>query len=194
MSLPKRELVHYKKTLHASLQRRGQNANSEIEYTKCTLYFALAGSYGVSVAKILDHWSLTRSVNLRVTHSPAMPGTFSSLLRVSYHDIRHGTSETRMPWYMAGSLTFSFLRSRWQEKRSRHTRRMRNPQLYVSCTRPMACVSSGGNSWGYTLGSLVLAKFHNAWQDLQHGLSMNCNDLKFTSRYLIFEGIIMAQF
>ena len=38
---------------------------------------------------------------------------------------------------MPGSLTSCFLLSRRVGKRSRHSRRMRNPQLYVSGKRPM---------------------------------------------------------
>ena len=34
-------------------------------------------------------------------------------------------------------LTSGFLWSRWRDKRSRHSRRMRNPQFYVSGKRPM---------------------------------------------------------
>ena len=37
----------------------------------------------------------------------------------------------------AGSLTSGFLWSRWRGKRSRHSRRMRNPQFHVSGKRPM---------------------------------------------------------
>ena len=40
--------------------------------------------------------------------------------------------------HMPGSLTSGFLWSRWRARRSRHSRRMRNPQFYVSGKRPMA--------------------------------------------------------
>ena len=42
------------------------------------------------------------------------------------------TYVTRVPWCMSGMLT------RGQVKRSRHSRRMRNPQFYVSGKRPIA--------------------------------------------------------
>ena len=45
---------------------------------------------------------------------------------------------THVPWCMPGSLTSGFLWSRWQEKRSRHSRCMRNPHFCVSGKRPMA--------------------------------------------------------
>ena len=81
--------------------------------------------------------TLIRYVKLRVAHAPGMPGTFSPPPRVSDHDIHHGTCVKHVPWCMSGSLTSGFLWSRWQGKRSRHLRRMRNPQFYVSGKSPM---------------------------------------------------------
>ena len=52
-------------------------------------------------------------------------------------NMHHGTCVTHVPWCMSGSLTSGFLWSWWQGKRSRHSRRMRNPQFYVSCKRPI---------------------------------------------------------
>ena len=42
--------------------------------------------------------------------------------------MHHGTCTTHVPWGMPGSLPIGF--RWWQEKRSRHSRRMRNPQFY----------------------------------------------------------------
>ena len=68
-------------------------------------------------------------------HAPLSPPP-----RVSDPDMHYGTCVTHMPWCMSGSLTSGFLWSRWRGKRSRHSRRMRNPQFYVSGKRPMeAC-------------------------------------------------------
>ena len=72
------------------------------------------------------HGPLTRYVKLRVAHAPGMPGTFCPPRRVSDPDMHHGTCVTHVPWCMPGSLTSGFLWSRWREKRSRHSRRMRN--------------------------------------------------------------------
>ena len=60
---------------------------------------------------LLPYGPLARYVKLLVADAPGMPGTFSPLR--------------------------GFLGSRWRRKRSRHSRRMRNPQLYVSDKRPM---------------------------------------------------------
>ena len=65
-----------------------------------------------------------------------MPGTFFLPLRVSEPDMHQGTCATHVSWCMRGSLTSGFLRSRWRGKRSRHSRRMRNPQFFVSGKRP----------------------------------------------------------
>ena len=52
-------------------------------------------------------------------------------------DMHHGTCVTHVPWCLTGSLTSGFLWSRWREKRSRHSRRMRNPQFRLSGKRPI---------------------------------------------------------
>ena len=52
-------------------------------------------------------------------------------------DMHHGTCVKHVPWCMPGSLTSGFLWSRWRGKRSRHSRRMRNPRFCVSGKRPM---------------------------------------------------------
>ena len=88
------------------------------------------------------HWHcgygpLARYPKLWVAHAPGMPGTFSPPLQVSDSDMHHGTCVTHVPWCMPGSLTSGFLWNRWRGKYSQHSRRMRNPQFYVSGKRPM---------------------------------------------------------
>ena len=83
------------------------------------------------------HGPLARYVKLWVAHEPGMPGTFSLPPRVSDPDMHHGKCATHVLWCMPGSLTSGFLWSRWRGKNSRHSRRMRNPQFYVSGMRPM---------------------------------------------------------
>ena len=86
---------------------------------------------------MLLHGPLTRYVRLWVAHAPGMPGTFSRPPRVSDPDMHHGTCVTHVPWCMPGSLTSGFLWIRWRGKRSRHSRRMRNPHFYESGKKPM---------------------------------------------------------
>ena len=85
----------------------------------------------------LCHGPLTRYVKLRVAHALGMPGTFSPPPRVSDPDMHHGTCVTHVPWCMPGSPTSGFLWSQWRGKRSRHSRRMRNPPFWVSAKRPI---------------------------------------------------------
>ena len=80
---------------------------------------------------------LTRYASLRVAHAPGVPGTFSPPPRVSDSDMHHGTCVTHVPWCMPGLLISGFLGSLLRGKRSRHSRRMRNPQFYVFVKRSM---------------------------------------------------------
>ena len=73
---------------------------------------------------------------MRVVHALGMPGTLSPPPLVSDPDMHHGTGVTHVPWCRPVSLTSGFLWSRWRGKRSRHPRRMRNPQFCVSGKRP----------------------------------------------------------
>ena len=62
-------------------------------------------------------------------------------LRVSDPDMHLDTCVTHMPWRLPRSLTSGFIWSRWRGKRSRHSRRMRNPQFFVSGKRPIKWVT-----------------------------------------------------
>ena len=85
-----------------------------------------------------DNGPLARYVKLRVGHAPGMAGTVCLPPRVSNPDMHQGTCVTHVPWCMPGSLTSGFHWIRWWGKRSRHSRRMRNPQFCVSGKRPIA--------------------------------------------------------
>ena len=89
-----------------------------------------------------SHGPLTRYVKLRVAHTPGMPGTFSPPPRVSDPGMRHGACATHVPWCMPGSLASGFLWNQRRGKRSRHPRRMRNHQFYVSGKRSIGILSS----------------------------------------------------
>ena len=64
-------------------------------------------------------------------------GNVSLPPRVSDPDMHHGTCLTHVPWGMPGLLTSGFLWNQWRGKHYRHSRRMLNPQFYVSGKRPM---------------------------------------------------------
>ena len=97
----------------------------------------MPNSMVVTSALVGRNGPLARYAKFQVAHAPGMPGTFSPAPRISDPDMHHGSCVTHVPWCMPGSLTVGFLWSRWRGKRSRHSRRMRNLQFYVSGKRPM---------------------------------------------------------
>ena len=129
--------------LSLSLSRR--------QVVRLRTWFFLASKYASSY-----HGPLARYVKFRVAHTPGMPGVFSPPPQVSDLDMHHGTCVTHVPWCMPGSLTSGFLWSRWQGKCSRHSRRMRNPQFYVSGKRPME-----HDKWIIQMNQL---KGHTVWE------------------------------
>ena len=84
------------------------------------------------------HGPLTKYVKLRIAHVPGMPRTFSPPLTSkettarlrSRHASRH-VRQARAVMHVGIAYPW------WWGKRSRHSRRMRNPQFYVSGKRPM---------------------------------------------------------
>ena len=84
------------------------------------------------------HGHLARYITFRVAHAPGMPGMFSPPLRVIDPDTHYGTCVMHVAWCMSWSLTSGFLWSQWQGRRSRHSQRMCNPQIYLAGKRPVA--------------------------------------------------------
>ena len=97
------------------------------------------------------HGPLARYVKLQVAHAPGMLGTFSPPLGASYPDMHHGTCVTHVPWCMPGSLTSGFFEVGGREKRSRHSRRMRNPQFCLSGKRPMGFIIRVPTCWQHNI-------------------------------------------
>ena len=89
--------------------------------------------------------------------------------RVSDLDMYHDTCVPHVPWCIPGSLTSSFLWSRWQEKRSRNSRRMRNPQFYVSGKRLIVLANVFVWYFGVTGNSFGL------WSYMSHIVSYHIN-------------------
>ena len=82
----------------------------------------------------LSYGSLTRCAKLRVAQAPGMPGTFSPRHRLEWKLLVSdpGMHHARAVMYVR------IANPRWRGKRSRHSRRMRNPQFCVSGKRPIA--------------------------------------------------------
>ena len=83
------------------------------------------------------HGPLTRCAKLQVAHVPGMPGTFppppTSKETVSWRS-QHASQHVH---HARAVMHVGIANPRWRRKRSRHSRRMRNPQFYVSGKRPM---------------------------------------------------------
>ena len=86
------------------------------------------------------HWTigpLARYVKLLVAHAPRMPGTFyppATTVETASWRSRHASRHVR---HARAVMHVGIATPRWRGKRSRHSRRMRNPQLYVSGKRPI---------------------------------------------------------
>ena len=107
---------------------------------------------------VSSHGPLARYIKLRVAHAPGMPRTSSPPPRVSDPDMHHSTFVTHVPWCIPGSLNSGFLWCRWQGKRSRHFRRLRNPQFYESGKSPIWTTTI--ESWEYisTKTAIIIQK------------------------------------
>ena len=112
----------------------------------CLTLFGLPSMYTLCVWHLMTHyssdgnkpWASCQIRKIAGAHAPGMPGTFSPPPRVSNPDMHHGTCVTHVPWCMPGSLTRVSFEYGVEGKRSRYSRRMRNPQFCVSGKRPIA--------------------------------------------------------
>ena len=83
------------------------------------------------------HGPLTRYIALQVAHAPKKPGTFSpppTSKETASWGSRHASLHVR---HARAVMHVGIANLWWRGKRSRHSRRMRNPQFYVSGKRPM---------------------------------------------------------
>ena len=120
-----------------------------------------------TLPKSVHGWSIIYGplviyVKLRVVHAPGMPWTFSTPPGVSDPEMHHGTCMSQVPWCMPGSLISSFIWSLWPGKRSRHSRRMPNPQFYVSGKRPMTTEVSVAAVMALMNSTAATGRFHIA--------------------------------
>ena len=80
---------------------------------------------------------LIRYVQLRVTHAPGMPGAVSpppASEEIASELPRHVSRHVR---HARAVMHVGIVNARWWGKHSRHSRRMRNPQFYISGKKPM---------------------------------------------------------
>ena len=101
---------------------------------------------------------------------------------VSNPGMHHGTCVTHVPWCMSGSLTRC-----GRGKRSRHSRRMRNPQLCVSGKRPIVMCHQTSTPrlvgsfrrvrFLVTMNAWASRKIYTMWSNLH--ITENCNICRF---------------
>ena len=107
------------------------------QWLKISKHKALSSRYNTIECYTECHGLLTRYVKLHVVHAPGMSWTFSppptSKALASWRS-RHASWHVRHAHAVMHVLIAS---PRWRGKRCRHSRRMRNPQFYVSVKRPM---------------------------------------------------------
>ena len=106
----------------------------------CTSLHTIIVPYCNALFRIWTHkstWLPAPWASFQIRKIAGMPGTFSPPPRVSDTNMLHGTCGTHVPWCMPGSLNTGFLWSQWWRKRSRHSRRMHDPQFYASSQRPL---------------------------------------------------------
>ena len=90
------------------------------------------------------HGPLTSYVKLRVAHALGVPGTFSpppNSMETASLRFRYASRHVR---HAHAVMHVGIAKSRWRWKRSRHSRRMRNPQFYVSEKRSMLLHNHAG--------------------------------------------------
>ena len=91
------------------------------------------------------HGPLTRFVKLRVVYAPGMPRTFSRhQLQMKPIVSERSRCVARHVRHARSVMHIRVANPRWWGKRSRHSRRMRNPQSYVSGKRPICGVLQAG--------------------------------------------------
>ena len=119
------------------------------------------------VPPVLSQWASCQRSKIAGCACAGNIVTFSSPPPVSDPHMHHGTGLRPVPWCMPGSLTSGYLWNRRWGKCSRHSRRMRNPQFYVSGKRPMDNVVEGhdmkSNLDHVSLSLLIRLKSFSKW-------------------------------
>ena len=104
----------------------------------------------------------TRYVRLWVAHAPGMPVTFSppptskeTASWLSRHASRHVRDARAV-------MRVGMAHSRWRGKPSRHSRRMRNPQFYVSGKSPMVVSQYQDNNTSTWITIIKMTQCHDS--------------------------------
>ena len=130
-----------------------------------------------------SHGPLTRYAKWRVVHASGMSGTFSELS--DFKGNRQLTIPASHVLHARAVMYAGIAKPWWQGKRSRHSRRMRNPQFCVSGKTPMAHLLVHAHVIGMQSGVSTTRVSHRNSQDLicQHRLAKLA--VRLWRRYLI---------
>ena len=107
-----------------------------LQLYKACIYFLTLQIFDI-ITVLLSNGRLTRYVKLLVAHAPGMPGTFSpppTSKETASQRSRHASRHVRPA---RAVMHVRIADPRWRGRRSRHFRRMRNTQFYVSGKRPI---------------------------------------------------------
>ena len=83
------------------------------------------------------HGSLTRYIKLLVAHEPEMPGTFPPSPTSKETTSKRSRHASRHARHAHAAMHVGIVNTQCRGKYSRQSRRMRNPEFYVSGKRPM---------------------------------------------------------
>ena len=93
-----------------------------------------------------------------------------------------------------GSLASGFLWSRWRGKRSRHSRGMRNSQLYVSVKRPMERSKTQVTTTSHIYLRIVrIPTFHIVEERKDNHNSSHTTGLRFLTLLCMMHGILCEE-
>ena len=84
-------------------------------------------------------WASYQIVKLWVAHAPETPRAFSQPPTSKETTSQRSRHASRHVCHTRAVMHVGIANPRWQEKHSRHSWRMRNPQFYTSGKRPIVC-------------------------------------------------------
>ena len=109
------------------------------------------------------HGPLAKCVKLWVAHAPGMPGTFSPSTASKENVSKRSRHASRHVRHARAVMRVEITNPRLRGKCSRHSRRMRNPQFYVSGKRtiaPAGLISTQIGRPGARVTSIVMLSVH----------------------------------
>ena len=113
------------------------------------------------------HWPLIKYLKLRVTHALGMTGRFSRAPTSKETTSYRSRLASRLVRHARAVMHVGIANPRWQGKRSRHSRRMRNPQ-FTYLVRGLSSTGQGRwqTVWGLDLSFRIKLDNMLYWRDI----------------------------